>query len=84
MYELPFDARAPFTRKQALAAGITESALRGWDYQQVFWGVLHLEPDRADPRGAVARRPHGGRPQGRWSVTTPPRDCGAALRLRPG
>ena len=36
---MPFNDRAPFTRKQAIAAGLTDAVLRGPSYQQVLWGV---------------------------------------------
>jgi very-short-patch-repair endonuclease len=39
MSELPFNPKAPFTRKRALIAGLTDADLTGARYQQLFWGV---------------------------------------------
>jgi very-short-patch-repair endonuclease len=39
MAELPFNPKAPFTRKRALRAGLTDADLCGARYQQLFWGV---------------------------------------------
>lgn len=39
MRRQPLDPRLPFTRAQALIAGLTDADLTGSDYQQLFWGV---------------------------------------------
>jgi very-short-patch-repair endonuclease len=39
MSELPFNPKAPFTRKRALKAGLSDVDLSGAGYQQLFWGV---------------------------------------------
>ncbi|HEV7196822.1 MAG TPA: hypothetical protein VGN19_12860 [Pedococcus sp.] len=39
MSELPFNPKAPFTRKRALKAGLSDADLSGTGYQQLFWGV---------------------------------------------
>lgn len=61
--EVPFDPRRPFTRGQAVEAGITEWALRGARYVKIFRNVyISRDVPRTlviRARGAIAIAPEG-------------------------